>query len=316
MPKMNSDRASWRGIAFNLLSSVYLCLIVGLPTVSAFVLLSLSSRFPSAAMLFIPLEWSLSFIMVAGELSIQHQFAVQPGKFRRDVCDRRYFHRRLYGLCWTAVYYNKPVYFLCLSIPWLKWLTFRIFGYRGSMNFTVYPDTWIRDLPLLRFHDGAYVSNRATLGTNIVLSNGFLLVDGITLGPKSLVGHLAMLAPGVEMEAGAEVAVGCGVGIGAKLGRNCFVGPCSVVEHGVRLGAKTLVGAHSYVGSGSTLGDWTRIPAGAVLPPRSRTAAPKTSDPALARADSVVRLGGHVSNQGIPVRANAASRSEWSDQTA
>ena len=32
---------------------------------------------------------------------------------------------------------------------------FRIFGYRGSMDFTIYPDTWIRDLPLLDFGEGA-----------------------------------------------------------------------------------------------------------------------------------------------------------------
>jgi hypothetical protein len=79
-------------------------------------------------------------------------------------------------------------------------MVFRLFGYRGSMNFTIYPDTWIRDLPLLKFEDGVYVSNRATLGTNMVLSNGFLLVGEITLRAKALVGHLAMLAPGVTLE--------------------------------------------------------------------------------------------------------------------
>jgi hypothetical protein len=67
---------------------------------------------------------------------------------------------------------------------------FRLFGYRGSMKFTVYPDTWIRDLPLLMFGEGAYVSNRATLRTNIVLSNGYARRDGglhhpVTLAQKT-----------------------------------------------------------------------------------------------------------------------------------
>jgi len=289
MPKMTTETANWRGIAFDLLSSVYLCLIVGLPTVSACGLLHVAAAFRTLALCLVPLQWGICFVVVAGVLSLQHQFAVVPGKFRRDVCDRRYFHRRLYGLCWTAVYYNTPVYFPCLSVPWLEWLTFRIFGYRGSMNFTVYPDTWIRDLPLLHFGDGAYVSNRATLGTNIVLSNGFLLVDGITLAPKSLVGHLAMLAPGVEMEPGAEVAVGCGIGIGAKLGRNSFIGPCSVVEHGVRLGEKAVVGAHAYIGSGSRLADGTRVPAGAVISPRTRIMRPEAHDIRLVDAGTASR---------------------------
>jgi hypothetical protein len=69
----------------------------------------------------------------------------------------------MYGLCWTSLYYCKPVYHFCLCVPWLKALVFRLFGYRGDLNFTVYPDTWIRDLPLLDFGKGAYISNRATL---------------------------------------------------------------------------------------------------------------------------------------------------------
>jgi UDP-3-O-[3-hydroxymyristoyl] glucosamine N-acyltransferase len=138
------------------------------------------------------------------------------------------------------------------------------------MNFTVYPDTWIRDLPILTFEDNAYVSNRATLGTNIVLSNGFLLVAPITLRAGALVGHLAMLAPGVELGPGAEVAVGCGVGIKAKLGADSFVGPCCVIEHGVSLGRNTRIGTYSYVGSGSVVLDGIKVPPATVVPPRTK----------------------------------------------
>jgi UDP-3-O-[3-hydroxymyristoyl] glucosamine N-acyltransferase len=274
MPKITMAKGSWRPILFTAMSGIYMCLILGVPTLSAVAMFRCTGGLRTIVIVLLPIEWSVCFVVVAGLLSLPHQFAVKPGKIRRDVSDRRYFHRRLYGLCWTAVYYNKPVYFLCLSIPSLKWLTFHIFGYRGGMDFTVYPDTWIRDLPLLTFGAGAYVSNRATLGTNIVLSNGFLLVDAITLGANSLVGHLAMLAPGVELEADAEVAVGCGVGIGARLGRNSFVGPCSVIEHGVHLGTKAAVGAHSYIGSGAFLSDGVRVCAGSVIKPRTKIAKP------------------------------------------
>ena len=132
----------------------------------------------------------------------------------------------------------------------------------------MYPDTWIRDLPLLHIEDGVYVSNRATLGTNIVLSNGFLLVDSVTLRSNSLVGHLALLAPGVELQAAAEVGVGTGIGIRTQLGPHSFVGPCSLIEHGVHLGANTAVGAHSYIGSGSVVPDNLRLPAGTVMASR------------------------------------------------
>lgn len=270
VPRATGKRARWRGWLFYWISILYLILIYGLPTIGAVWLLHIAGGIGWLFAALLPGLWTIASVMIAGMLSIPHQFAVKPGKFRRDVCDQRYFHRRLYGLCWTAVYYNKPVYFLCLSVPPLKWMTFRLFGYRGSMNFTVYPDTWIRDLPLLHFEDGVYVSNRATLGTNIVLNNGFLLVDEITLRSKSLVGHLAMLAPGVELDSGAEVAVGCGIGIRAKLGAKSFAGPCSVIEHGVQLGANSAVGAHSYIGSGSSIPDEMRLPAGSIIAPRTR----------------------------------------------
>lgn len=270
MSGTNGNQARWRGWLFYWVNILYLTLIYGVPTATVVWLLHIAGGLGWLCAVLLPGLWTMASVTIAGVLSIPHQFSVQPGKFRRDVCDRLYFHRRVYGLCWTALYYNKPVYFVCLSVPFLKWMTFRLFGYRGSMKFTVYPDTWIRDLPLLHFEDGVYVSNRATLGTNIVLSNGFLLVDQITLGAKSLVGHLAMIAPGVEMESGAEVAVGGGIGIRARLGAKSFVGPCSVIEHGVRLGAHAAVGAHSYIGSGSVIPDEMRLPAGSIIAPRTR----------------------------------------------
>lgn len=265
VPRIDKEHAQWRGILFPWISSVYLGSIWGVPTVGILALMRLPTTYKFVGAILGPFLWSILFVTIAGVLSIPHQSSVRPGKIKRCISDRRYFHRRLYGLCWTAVYYNKPVYFLCLSIPLLKWLTFRLFGYRGSMNFTVYPDTWIRDLPLLHFEDGVYVSNRATLGTNIALSNGFLLVDRITLRSKSLVGHLAMLAPGVEMQHGAEVGVGGAIGIGTKIGRDASVGPRCSIGHGVLLGNRATVGGHSCVDSGSILADGTRLPVGSVV---------------------------------------------------
>jgi carbonic anhydrase/acetyltransferase-like protein (isoleucine patch superfamily) len=268
--KCHERRTSWRGWLFPWVCAVYSTLMLGVPSLLTVLVVRSASRFQLMSVVLLPPAWTIAFVVTAGALSVPHQFSIRPGKFRRDMSDAMYFHRRLYGLCWTAVYYNKPVYHLCLSLPFLKWVAFRIFGYRGSMDFTVYPDTWIRDLPLLRFEDGVYISNRATLGTNIVLASGYLLVDGITLRARSLVGHLAMLAPGVELQEGAEVAVGGGIGIRATLGPGSFVGPCCTVEHGVMLGANAVVGAHSYVGSGSVIPDHFRLPAGSLVAPRTR----------------------------------------------
>jgi carbonic anhydrase/acetyltransferase-like protein (isoleucine patch superfamily) len=258
----------WRGHAFPWISSLYLILIYGIPTAFVLALLRWSTSHIWATIA-APIACTLLFLVISGLLSLPHQFAVTPGKLRRDVNNRLYFHRRLYGVCWTAVYYNKPAYYVILTIPFLKWMVFRLFGYRGSMNFTVYPDTWIRDLPLLDFEDGVYVSNRATLGTNMVLSNGFLLVGEIKLRAKALVGQLAMLAPGVVLEPGAEVGVGTAIGIKTVLDADSFIAPCCTIEHGVRIGKKAAVGAHSYVGSGSKVYEGVKLLAGMVIAPRT-----------------------------------------------
>jgi len=113
------------------------------------------------------------------------------------------------------------------------------------------------------------VSNRATLGTNIALHNGLLLVDVIPIRSGASVGHLSMLAPGVALGPGADIGVGGGIGIKTTIGAGAFVSPCSVIEHGVRIGSNASVGAHSYVGSRSTIYGDMKLPAGSSVPPRT-----------------------------------------------
>jgi acetyltransferase-like isoleucine patch superfamily enzyme len=213
-----------------------------------------------------PLVYPLLFVLTAGCLSVPFHRAIVAGRFPRDLYHPVYRARRLYGLCWTCLYYFKPVYFLCLSIPELKWLTFRLFGYRGQMKFTVYPDTWIRDLPLLDFGEGAYIANRATLGTNLVLSNGQILVDAIRVGPGATVGHLAMLGPGVVLGKGAEVGAGCGIGVGCRVGDGALIQPFSALNHSAQVGDRATVGGMSYVGASTLVGEGLRLPVACVVP--------------------------------------------------
>src|SRR5262245_1175584 len=121
------NRTRWRAGLFPWVSTLYLTLMFGIPTTSVLYLLSKLGGSRLWITPAIPFFWALSFLMVAGTLSLPHRFSVIPGKFRRDLNDRLYFHRRLHGLCWATVYYNKPVYYLCLCIPFLKWITFRLF---------------------------------------------------------------------------------------------------------------------------------------------------------------------------------------------
>jgi carbonic anhydrase/acetyltransferase-like protein (isoleucine patch superfamily) len=252
------------------LSTVYSILIYGLPLLFVawtYSLLS-GSQWRWLALILAPMTYAAMMAFVSGVLSLPHQRAIVPGTFPRDLNCRIYFHRRLYGTCWTALYYCKPVYALCLSVPILKWMVFRGFGYRGSLDFAIYPDTWVRDLPLLSFGKGAYLSNRATIGTNIALVNGSIMVDRITVGEGACVGHLAMLAPGVSVGKLAEVGVGCAIGIRSQIGQRASISPTSAIEHGVNIGEGAKVGSMSYIGSCTKVHDGLVLPAGSLIPGR------------------------------------------------
>ncbi|MCI0487033.1 MAG: hypothetical protein L0229_10575 [Blastocatellia bacterium] len=257
---------------FVLLTPLYLIAILGLPLAACALLYGAMANaiFRMSAIIIAPILYAALYLLIAGLLSLSHQKAIVAGRFPRNVSHHVYFHRRLFGLCWTAVYYFPPVYHLALSLPLLKRWLFRLFGYRGDMGFTAYPDTWLRDIPLLRLGKGAYLSNRATIGTNIAFPDGSILVDTVTIEEGALVGHLSMLGPGVEVKKGAEVGVGVSIGLKTVIGEGAKINPGCSIEHGVRVGARVRVGAVTYIASGVYIAPDIVIPAGVTIPARTR----------------------------------------------
>jgi carbonic anhydrase/acetyltransferase-like protein (isoleucine patch superfamily) len=210
--------------------------------------------------------FALSFMVIAGILSWPAQRKIVRGRFPRENFHKVYFWRRIFGCCWTTVFYFKPLYSVLLAVPVLKKTLFRLFGYRGPLNFVVYPDTWIRDLPLLYFGEGAYCSNRSTIGSNLCLQDGTILVDKITIGDRAVVGHLTMIAAGVKLEKDTELGVGVALGIRCRMKEGAKIGAGSSVNHGSVFGARSEIGGHSHVGLRVEIADDIKIPAGANLP--------------------------------------------------
>ncbi len=258
---------------FHLIATLLLTLIFGLPLLA---LSALFSTLPesllarSALLVASPVLYALGFVTVAGIASMPFHRSIVPGSFPRDLTTPAYRGRRFYGLCWTAVFYFVPVYWMFLTVPPFKRLLFRLFGYRGTMNFVVYPDTWIRDLPLLEFGEGAYIANKATLGTNVCLNDGTILVDRISLGAGTMIGHLSMLAPGVVLEEGAEIGVGVALGMRVHLEPGVSIGGCCDIGHLTRMEAGSSTGTSVDIGAGSRIGPRVHIPAGSFVPMRSR----------------------------------------------
>lgn len=266
-----SGSRTWRAALVKTAVPVYLALITGLPLVLAGLPVLMVSGMPgkAACLLIAPISFVVSYATIAGVLSRLTRYALIAGKFPRDLGHPVYGPRRLHALCWTSVYYCTPVYHAVLAIPALKRLTFRLFGYRGSLDVTLYPDTWIRDLPVLEIGKGVYLSNRCTIGTNMCLTSGDVIVAPVRIGDSAMVGHLTMLAPGVELGEGVEVGVGVGVGLRVTVGAKSRIGPCSVIHHGAKIGSRCDIGSSSHIGTKAVIGDGVTIPHGFLVPARA-----------------------------------------------
>jgi len=256
---------------FRFLSTSYLALILGVPSIATGLLV----RAASGTLLFWPAlaaaPWLFLWVYVttAGLLSRRHQRGVRPGRFRRDTSTPLYRDRRLYGLCWCTIYYFPTVLSLCLAIPSLKRWTLRLFGWRGSLDVTLYPDTWLRDLPVLEVGEGAYIANRSTIGTNIVQKAGFILVDAIRIGAGSVIGHLAKIGPGAKIGAGSEIGVGTAIGFRVVIGEDVVIGATTTVDHGAVVGDNARVGTSCYIGKKAVIEPGASVPPGTVVPART-----------------------------------------------
>ncbi len=213
-----------------------------------------------------PVTFGLGYLATCGLLARITMRSIVPGLFPRDVGHAIYGGRRLYGLCWTSVYYFTPLYNIILALPLLKRLVLRLFGYRGASDVVTYPDTWIRDLPLLDIGANVYLSNRATIATNICLKGGKILVKGVRIGRDVLVGHLAVIAPGAIIHDGAQIGVVAAIGLNSEIGTGTRIGPCCAIHHGVRIGSGVEVGGHSYVGLNAVIADGIRLPTASMIP--------------------------------------------------
>lgn len=218
------------------------------------------------AWLLLPVAYVTLLPVIAGLLSLAHRHAIVPGRFPTDVGHRIYFHRRLYGLCWTTVYYSGPIYAFVLAAPWQRRLVLWLFGYRGASDVVFYTDTWIRDLPLLDLGPGVYLSNKATIGTNIILMNREILVRPIRIGARSLVGHLVIVGTGVELGSDVEIGLATSLGVATRVDDGAHVGPCCGLEHRVSVGAGARIGARSYLGSRVVIGPGVQVPADSRIP--------------------------------------------------
>jgi len=268
---MQKPTAWWRATIVRVLVPLYLVVIAGGP----FALIAAAMRSTRSPLAFYsvlatsPALYAIAYVLIAGLLSRLTIRAVTPGRYPRDVSHRVYGPRRLYSLCWTAIYYWSPMYHAILAIPALKRLTLRLFGYRGSVDFQTYPDTWLRDLPLLSIGKGAYLSNKATVSPNMCLRSGKIIVLPVSIGAHTMIGHLTMIAPGVDIGADSEVGVGAALGVNACVGSHTLIDHEVILDHEAAVGDRCVIGTRSYVGRKAVIRSGLRVPPASVVPARA-----------------------------------------------
>ncbi len=240
--------------------------ITGLP----FILSGQNRFFQWIAIGLSPIVYTSIYIVLCGSIAKIFSGHILPGTWPREPRFYLYAPRKIYGLCWTAIYYFKPLYWLIVYIPALQKIVFWFFGYRGSTDFTTYPDCWIRDLPMLRIGANAYLSNRATLATNICLPDGTpkgkIMVGKIEIGQNTVIGHLAVVCLDTFIDEHSEIGIGAFVGLGVKIGKKSKVGPRAYINHGVVIEDDVTIGATSYLGTKTRIQSGIKIPYGTMIP--------------------------------------------------
>ncbi len=133
---------------------------------------------------------------------------------------------------------------------------FRVFGYRGDCEFTLMPEVWMRDLPLLVIGRGAH------LGYGMVLGTGQVTLDGAGVGLAPIaIGERSFCNQHAVVEGGAVI------GADAAIGIRALVGPSAHVSDRAQIGDFARIGREAVVGAGARIGHGARIGQGAVIDP-------------------------------------------------
>lgn len=256
-------------------SIVILLTVVGMPALIAAAFLAC---FGVLAAPLAVLAYAVGYGLTAGFLSLPYRRAIRPGRFPRDLATRLYRGRRLYGLCWTLVSYCPPVLLLFLSVRPLKRAITALFGCPALADATFYPDTWLRDLPMLELGRGAYLGNKSTIGTNTALQNGTIVVGPIRVGARAVVGHLAAIGNSSILGDDAELGFRASLGMRSRVGARSRIGGTTTIAHGTRIGNDVVVGPSCYIGCRVRIADGLRIPAATVIPDGTRLSCQRDVD--------------------------------------
>ncbi len=193
---------------------------------------------------------------------------IKAGKFKRDEGNINYQDRLIYTRELRNYVYNPAILNFIFSDAETKFLFFRTFGYKGSIDFTIYPKCWLRDLPLLNIGKGTYLADGILFGTNQVTPDQQWICTGtIDIGENCIFDQGCSV--GYNSKIGSQSVIGFEVAIGLKnrLGRNVRIGGRSNIAHGCQIADHVVlndccrVGSFTIIEEGVELAEYTDVPA-------------------------------------------------------
>jgi acetyltransferase-like isoleucine patch superfamily enzyme len=189
------------------------------------------------------------------------------GRFARDPETEIYKGRLHYTEELRKFMYNPALLNIVFSDEQLKSLFFRTFGYKGNLNFRIYPNAWLRDLPLLDIGENAYLADGIVLGSNQVSQDQrYITVGKIKIGANTVFDQNCALGYGTTFGTDCTIGYGTSIGIKNKFGDGCKLGEVVSIGHGSSFGKGVVLDQNVYVGNMCKLDDEVQLASGTNIP--------------------------------------------------
>lgn len=187
--------------------------------------------------------------------------SIKTGRFKRNTQQTSYQHRLIYTKYLRAYVYDPARLNIVFSDAALQHLFFRTFGYQGNTRFTIYPNVWLRDLPLLDIGENVYLGDGILLGTNQVSENQqFIKVGKISIGNNSIFDQQCSVGLDTKIGHHVQARFRAAVGLKCTLGNHVVLGECCVIGH------KTQLDDGVIIGTGVKLGNFVKVEANVHIP--------------------------------------------------
>ena len=186
---------------------------------------------------------------------------IKAGTFVRDPESKDYQDRLVYTKAFRKFIYNPAVLNEIFSDAELKKSFFRTFGYKGALDFTIYPKCWLRDLPLLDIGSKTYLADGILLGTNQVSTDQKVLKVGpIKIGERCVFDQDCKLGYNSKIGDDCIIGIQTSIGLRCKMGNNVKIGEATTIRHGVTIGNDVIIGSETQIGNFCIIEDGVQIP--------------------------------------------------------